>query len=1263
MDAENEKKILVEDTTTTDSTPKDEAEKPAGLGDLWRVYRFADRLDWFLNITSLICSIASGAAMPLMTIVFGQFTGRFSDFAGGSVDPDDFKDDVNQFVLWFIYLFVGKFVLAYVATTAVTISGIRTTRVLRQRFLEHLLRTEIWYFDTANVGSPATQMTTNVTRINQGIAEKLSLLVQGLAMFFSSFVVAISVQWKLALITLTVVPLFFLIIGIGMAIDAPIEAKVTGSYSQGNAFAQEVLASIRTVHAFWAQGRMKVRYDKYLDEAHQYGKKKSIVYGIMSSSTYFCMYGGNALAFWQGFRMYQSGEIDSVGTVFTVVLSVLLASSSIGLLYPQVPALANGAAAASELFKIFDKPSSLDPLSNEGKVPSTCQGQLQVDDISFSYPSRPDTQVLKNLTLNIPAGKTTAFVGASGSGKSTIIGLLERWYIPSSGRLLLDGMDVSMLNVKWLRSQMALVQQEPVLFRGTVFENVAKGFTEAQKALALDEQRRLVQEACEAAYAHEFILKLEQGYDTYLGERGGTLSGGQKQRVAIARSVVSNPKILLLDEATSALDPTAERIVQKALSHVSQERTTVVIAHRLSTIKDADNIVVISAGQVVEQGTHEELITLDAHYARLIKAQNLAIPENDTHNDLSAKEGPMVTDSDDAVERVMTAQTEKSVALKDGKSKPKDRSLLTSIFLILKEQKSLLPAICVSAAACSIAAATWPGQAILFSRLVTTFSSSEPSASDANFYSLMFFVIALGNLIAYFVIGYLSNIVAQSMSHQYRLELFSRMVDMDIDFFDRTENSSGALASILSSVPSSLQELLGLNIFVVLIMIVNLTASSALTLGYGWKLALVMVFAGLPLVTGSGYVKIRLESRLHDSNEVRFRESASLASEAVSALRTVASLTAESDFIHEYSETLSSIVIKSIKSLSVAMVAYAFSQSVEFLVMALGFWYGSRLMASGEYTAEQFFLIFMGVLFAGQAAAQLFANLGSLTRAKGAANYLFNLREENPMIRETDDNKDEGPDFDRTVGIHNVYFKYKSRSTRVLSGLSMDINPSQFVAVVGPSGCGKSTLISLLERYYDPTSGMICAGQQDIKNISPRLYRNEMSIVQQEPVLYEGSVRENILMGLDGDSADASDERLNEAARQANVLDFVSSLPEGFNTHCGARGSAFSGGQRQRIAIARALIRKPKLLLLDEATSALDSHSERLVQEALEKSRKESGCSVIAVAHRLSTIRNADVIFVLVGGKVAEVGTHEELQAMGGVYADMCQAQSLDREA
>ncbi|KAM5346966.1 hypothetical protein ACJ41O_009971 [Fusarium nematophilum] len=992
-----------------------------------RVFRFADRFDWFLNGTSFVCSIASGATMPLMTVVFGQFTSKFSDFASGTADLDAFRDTATTFVLWFIYLFVGKFVLTYVAAITITIAGIRTTRVLRQAFLEHLLRTEIWRFDTPNIGSPATQITTNVTHINQGIAEKLALLVQALAMFFSSFIVALSVQWKLALITMSVIPLFLAVLGVCMALDVPIEPEVTGAYSRGDAFAQEVLSSIRTVYAFWTQDKMTTRYDEYLREAHEHGKKKSIIYGVMGASSYFFLYSGRALAFWQGFHMFQSGEIDSVGKVFTqdtscpfslavltwaagrvcsVVLSVVLASSSVGLLFPQIPAIVNAAAAASELFAVFDKPSCLDPLSGAGETPALCNGRIQLENVCFSYPSRPTTQVLRNLGITIPAGKTTAIVGASGSGKSTVVGLLEPWYVPSEGRILLDGREVALLNVKWLRTQMALIQQEPVLFRGTIFHNVAKGFSERQRSLSAAEQRKLVQEACEASYAHDFIQNLAKGCDTYLGERGGTLSGGQKQRIAIAHSIVSNLKILLLDEATSALDPTAEKLVQKALSRVSEGRTTIAIANPLSTIKDADKIVVMGDGQVVEQGTHEQHLTLDRHYARLIKAQRLDVPE-DTLQIID----PATEECQSVVNRVKTSRDSIRTSecgtnnlAQDGTHLSKEQSLFMNLVTIVGKQRALFPLIAVAVFACFIAAGTWPGQAVLFSKLIMVFFTSEPSVSEANLFALIFFVIVLGNLLAYFFISVIANVVLQTIGHQYRLELSDRIIRMDINFFNRPENASGALASVLSSVPTNLQELLPVNIFVLLIMTINLVASSCL--------ALVMVFAGLPPLLASGYIKVRLESRLNESNEVRFRESASLASEAVSALRTVAALASEADFLQEYTEGLGRIVSESIKPLSLIMIPYGLSQSVDFLIMALGFWYGSRLMASGEYTAEQFFLIPMGVLFAGQAAAQLFAASGSLTRARGAANHLLQTRAKSPVVQETTENRDKRPGFE-----------------------------------------------------------------------------------------------------------------------------------------------------------------------------------------------------------------------------------------------------------
>lgn len=1257
----SEKRLSSQDgSETTSKKPDEEAE--GSIKDYARIFHYADRYDWGLNAIALSCAIASGAALPLMSLIFGSFTNKFNGFASGNTTPELFRNDVDNFVLWFVYLFIGKFGATYISTAAINISAIRTTRSLRLAFLTSTLRQEVWHFDKQTNGATATQVTTNGNRIQSGIAEKLVFVIQALAMFFASFVVALAAQWKLALITMSVIPAIFIVTGVCIAIDAVFEARIIRIYSRGAVLAEEVLSSIRTVHAFYANKKMVEKYDTFLEQAHKEGNKKSPLWGILFSTQYFFVYSAIALSFWQGFRMYQSGEVADVGKVFTVVLSVTIAATSISSLAPQIESITKAASAASELFSVIDKESLLDPLDPRGNHPTSCEGRIEIKNLNFAYPSRPSAQVLHDFTITIPAGKTTALVGASGSGKSTLVGLLERWYLPTSGQITLDGMELTDYNTKWLRSRIRLVQQEPILFRGTVFQNVAKGLVDAQRELPSEQQMELVRQACKASNADEFIIDLPQGYDTEVGERAGTLSGGQRQRIAIARSIVSNPKILLLDEATSALDPKAEKVVQDALHRVSQNRTTLVIAHKLATVKTADNIAVMSLGKIVEQGTHRELIELNGHYAGLVRAQDLgAEDQEDGVKEIDEKKVFEATGERIALQR--TGPAAPSTGGGDPEKQTKavgtlGYSLLRCIIIMFYEQKSLYWCFLVSTIACMMAGATFPAQALLFSRLLTVFLLTGQEARDrADFYSLMFFVVALGNLVAYHAIGWMCNIIGQTVTHRYRSEMFRRVLDQDIEFFDIPENTSGALTSKLSALPTQLQELIGGNILLIFTVLVNVVSSSALALAYGWKLGLVVVFGALPLLLGSGYVRIRLEIKLEDKNGENFAESAGLANEAVSAIRTVAALTLEGQILEEYSDMLSNVVLTSIRALVWTMFWFALSQSLEFLAMALGFWYGSRLLASGEYTTEQFYIIFIGVLFAGQAAAQLFGYSTSITKAQGAANYMLWLRTLKPTIREGEDNKDNGPEGEGPVDLEEVEFRYRQRETaRVLRGISMTIEPGQFVAYVGASGCGKSTLIALLERFYDPIAGRICLAHKDISEMSPRLYRGHMSLVQQEPTLYQGSVRENVSLGLE---YEPSDDELKEACRKANALDFVVSLPEGFETPCGSRGMQFSGGQRQRIAIARALIRNPKLLLLDEATSALDTQSERLVQAALDEAAVTR--TTIAVAHRLSTIRHADVIFVFANGKIAEMGTHAELQRLKGRYYEMCLAQSLDQ--
>lgn len=400
---------------------------------------------------------------------------------------------------------------------------------------------------------------------------------------------------------------------------------------------------------------------------------------------------------------------------------------SFGNIAPQVQAMSKAASASSTIFEVIDRQPIIDATSSEGlKPPTIPPGDLELKNVKFSYPGeRKDIVILGptkdnadgtddadlGISLSFPEGQTTAIVGRSGSGKSTIVGLIERWYDPQQGSVLIGGTDIRDLNLRWWRGKIGLVMQEPFLFNDSIYKNVAYGLLGTEWESEPEEhKRRRVKEACTEANANTFVEELPQGYDTKVGESGIKLSGGQKQRIAIARSIISKPPILILDEATSAIDPRNERVVQDALDRISKGRTTITIAHRLSTVKKADRIVVLGGGHVLETGTHEELLSRpDGAYTKLVQGQTLLMEDESqaiSHEDLGKADVVEVEEDDDntADNLRRTATWRSKLSIGKGKDsataddieaahpkEDKQLGILRCISLMLWEQRGLWP--------------------------------------------------------------------------------------------------------------------------------------------------------------------------------------------------------------------------------------------------------------------------------------------------------------------------------------------------------------------------------------------------------------------------------------------------------------------------------------------------------------------------------------------------------------------------------------------
>uniref|UniRef100_A0A8C7LL75 ATP-binding cassette sub-family B member 5 n=1 Tax=Oncorhynchus kisutch TaxID=8019 RepID=A0A8C7LL75_ONCKI len=1250
-------------TVDTERKPKKglgrKKKEPAKAVGFFQLFRYATGCEVLLMIIGLLCAALHGIALPLMCVVFGQMTDSFVqsgqqlNLTGtySSVGKTRYLSAFEQGMVVGVrhaYYFIGigcaVFLLGTFQVMLFLLTATKQTKRIREKYFHAILHQQMSWFDTHQIGVLNVRLTDDINTINEGLGDKICVFVQFFCTFLSGFIIGFIFGWKLTLVILAVSPLLAGSAAVWSKILATLTSKELSAYAKAGAVAEEILVAIRTVVAFNGQKKAVERYERNLEEAKNFGIKKAITTNVSMGFTQFVIFGTYALAFWYGTKLsVDEPENYTIGKTITVFFSVMIGAFSLGQGAPNLEAIAKARGAAYEVYNTIDQPRPIDSSSKEGHKPDCVRGDIEFKNIHFSYPSRKDVKILQGVNLTVPRGKTIALVGASGCGKSTTIQLLQRFYDPDSGEITLDGRDIRTLNVKWLRENMGIVSQEPVLFGTTIAENIRYGREDAT-----DED---IERAVREANAYDFISKLPDKLNTMVGERGAQLSGGQKQRIAIARALVKNPKILLLDEATSALDTQSESVVQAALDKARAGRTTIVIAHRLSTIRTADVIAGFSNGEVVEQGTHRELMAKKGVYYSLVMQQLEVGNEEGIENGGFEKNSI----SSGRVEMKPTRRKSKKSKKDKKKENKPDEAPDIPFTRILALNKPEWPYMLVGTLSSLVGGAVYPCVAIIFAKIIGVFSEVDPEVKRQKtmMFSLLFLLIGGVAFVTYFLKGYMFGKSGELLTMRLRRQVFHAMMRQEIGWFDDNNNAVGVLTTRLATDASLVKGATGSRLGLATNTVCALTIAIVVAFIHSWQLTL-LILACVPFLIGANFIQMRAMAGHASKDQGALEQSGKISTETVENFKTVVGLTREDVFFHKFMDSLERPYQNGLVKAPIYGLTFAVAQAIPYMVNAAIFRFGSWLIAHCHTEYENVFLVFSVIIFAAMNIGESASFAPDFAKAKAAAGRILGLLEKKPEIDIYSEEGEKPTDFVGDIEFRGIHFAYPTRqNVRVLQGLNVSVGPGQTLALVGESGCGKSTSIQLLERFYSPAEGQVLVDGVDTKTLNLSWLRSQLGLVSQEPILFDCSISENIQYG--DNSREVSQDEIEEAAKNANIHDFIMGLPEKYNTRVGDKGTQMSGGQKQRIAIARALVRQPKVLLLDEATSALDTESEKIVQQALDAARQGRTC--IVIAHRLSTIQNADQIAVIQYGQVTEQGTHTDLMAKGGAYYALVNAQ------
>ncbi|HEV8585753.1 MAG TPA: ABC transporter ATP-binding protein [Methylomirabilota bacterium] len=842
------------------------------------------------------------------------------------------------------------------------------------------------------------------------------------------------------------------------------------------------------------------------------------------------------------------------------------------------------------------------------------------DSVTFAYPGGRDA-AHQGLTFSVAPGERIGFVGASGSGKSTIARLLLRFYDPQAGHVLVGGRDVRTLALDDLRAQIAIVQQDTYLFHGTVEDNLRLG-----KPAATPEELRA---AARAANADEFIARLPQGYQTVVGERGVRLSGGQRQRIAIARALLRDAPILVLDEALSSVDAENEAVIQQALDRLMEGRTTLVFAHRLSSVVNADRILVLDAGRIVETGTHRELMARHGVYARLMAAQ--------------ATDSAAV--SDDALAAVEAPAAE--AAPDRGDARPPERAplgWLRAIPILMAMVRGYRARLSSTFLLGIGRVAALVGVGVLSALTVRAVGRGEPVGG---LLVALAIVAPLSGLLHWFE-SWLAHDMAYRLLADLRLALFRKLDALAPAYL--VSQRSGDLVSIATHDVELIEYFFAHTItpaFVAVLVPLVVLVTLGVT---GWPMAL----AVLPFLTYAAVSPVLGRARIDRLAAHARGLSGELNAHAVDSIQGLTEIIAF-QHVRARGAAFAALARAYLDARMPFLHDLTLQTALHEIVTGLG---GLAVLTAGGVLVVQGRLdpailpvmtllamsAFVPIWEIAQVGRQLADTLGATRR--------FHAIDTAPVAVQ------DGPGAvaaaraaTPALELDDVTFVYPGRTQPALSGVSLVIPAGATVALVGPSGAGKTTIAHLFLRFWDPDKGTVRLDGGDLRAYRLDDLRQRVALVAQDTYLFNDTLRANVSLARPGASA----AEVAAAVERAALTDFVASLPDGLDTIVGERGTRLSGGQRQRVAIARAFLKDAPILILDEATSHLDAVSEAAVRAALDRLKQDR--TTLVIAHRLSTVRGADAIVVLDHGRVVEAGSHADLLARRGLYARLIAAQ------